>query len=111
MDNAATADLRRLPSVDQVLRTQAAALAIERFGRQATVEAVREALAAARAAGRGIGTEDAAAAALANLEADAAPRLRPVFNLTGTVLHTNLGRALLAEEAVARRACRHEPRR
>jgi L-seryl-tRNA(Ser) seleniumtransferase len=93
--------LRRLPAVDRVLRTPEAAAAIARHGRSQTVRAVREALAAARDAGGGDATAASVAAAAAErLDAALRPKLRPVFNLTGTVLHTNLGRALLAEEAV-----------
>jgi L-seryl-tRNA(Ser) seleniumtransferase len=91
---------QRLPSVDQVLRTPTAALAIEQYGRSAVVDAVRAALASARKDRQVLPGDELAAAALALLEARAQPSLRPVFNLTGTVLHTNLGRALLAQAAI-----------
>lgn len=94
------AALRKLPSVDEVIRTPVAAAASERFGRGAVVAAVRAVLAAARARGEADGAEAFAQQALIRLEAQAQPNLKPVFNLTGTVLHTNLGRALIAEAAV-----------
>jgi len=96
------AALRRLPSVDEVLRHPEAASGIGRFGRQAMLGAVRALLAEAReAVMRGEAAPEAAAlaeAAAAQLAA-VKPSLRPVLNLTGTVLHTNLGRARIAEVA------------
>ncbi|MCS0504969.1 L-seryl-tRNA(Sec) selenium transferase [Ancylobacter mangrovi] len=98
--------LRDLPSVDLVLKTPAARLAAERFGRAAATGAVRAALEEVRRfllAGQlaSLPSPDHVALAAGDALARAARgRLRPVFNLTGTVLHTNLGRALLAEEAV-----------
>jgi L-seryl-tRNA(Ser) seleniumtransferase len=96
--------LRDLPSVDQVLKSPLAEATIQRFGRRATTEAVREVLASARAACRAGAAvpepSDVAADALAQLKARDVSSLRPVFNLTGTVLHTNLGRALIAEAAI-----------
>jgi len=98
------ARLRNLPSVDEVMRAEAVSLAVDRFGRPATVSAVRGALAEARKEGKAgtaaLGADHFAAAALSRLAADAEPRLKPIFNLTGTILHTNLGRALLAEDAI-----------
>ncbi len=95
----------RIPSVDEVLRTAVGIVAVERFGRQATVASVRATLDAIRRAIRGglrngAAANDVAAEVLANLESQAKPNVRPVFNLTGTVLHTNLGRAILSEAAV-----------
>jgi L-seryl-tRNA(Ser) seleniumtransferase len=101
MAKTAAAALRKLPSVDEVLRTTAAKAVIERFGRSAVVGAVRRVLAESRARGAVPDKPDEMideAAAL--LEAEEKPSLRPVFNLTGTILHTNLGRALLAEPAI-----------
>jgi L-seryl-tRNA(Ser) seleniumtransferase len=97
--------LRALPSVDDVLKADAATVAVARFGRPAAVAAVRQAIAATRAALRAgkmpsSESEAIAGTALATLAAGARSNLRPVFNLTGTVLHTNLGRALIAEPAV-----------
>jgi len=100
MPSTQNADLRALPSVDEVLRTRLATVAVDRFGRMAVVEAVRATLAVARVDRTPVGAEHAAASALARLEARESRRLKPVYNLTGTVLHTNLGRALIAEAAI-----------
>jgi L-seryl-tRNA(Ser) seleniumtransferase len=101
MANTQAQDRRGLPSVDAVMRSVAAQVAAARFGHQAVVGAVRLELAELRRNGLAIAADDAGALALARLEAADAPRLKAVYNLTGTVLHTNLGRALVAEAAIA----------
>jgi len=96
----------RLPSVDQVLRSAVGVAASARFGHDATVGAIRRTLATLRESAHGEGSPIPEAAAIAAeatqlLERGDAPSLRRVFNLTGTVLHTNLGRAVLPESAIA----------
>ena len=91
-----------LPSLDALLRAPAAGALLQRFGRHATTEALRTELADRRA--RRIVRPSAGA--LIDAAADALARRfsasqRPVFNLTGTVLHTNLGRAPLPPDAAA----------
>jgi L-seryl-tRNA(Ser) seleniumtransferase len=96
----------RLPSVDAVLRTSAGALSVHRFGHGATVAAIRMVLNSTREARRKGATPAMDASSLARCALQAlqqadASSLRRVFNLTGTVLHTNLGRAVLPESAIA----------
>ena len=106
MNDAGSPSQPRLPSVDQVLRTDAGAAATARYGHKATVGGIRRTLSRLREAARAEATAKADAAAIADeaarlLEREDAPSLRRVFNLTGTVLHTNLGRAVLPESAIA----------
>ncbi len=91
-----------LPSVDAVLRLPDVARLEAGHGRSALVDAVRCVLAAQRERCGESRPDDAAISAevAALLTKRATPALRPVFNLTGTVLHTNLGRAVLSEAAV-----------
>ena len=98
----------RPPSVDRALGWPALAPLLEEYGRQSALTAVRALIDDLRPrvmSGELTGdafAEGPFAARLASALARAeAPRLKRVFNLTGTVLHTNLGRAPLPEEAVA----------
>ncbi len=98
---------RRIPSIDVLLAAPGAGALVERFGRPATVEALRAAADAMREAlasgaapapveGAGWYLERARGA----LESASVPSLRRVINATGVVIHTNLGRAPLAAEAL-----------
>lgn len=99
------ADLRSLPSVDQVLKAPAVAPFIKSHGRTVVTDELRKVLAEIRDAVRAGGVLPDEAGVIASLASRLSylekSNLRPLFNLTGTVLHTNLGRALLAEEAIA----------
>jgi L-seryl-tRNA(Ser) seleniumtransferase len=95
----------RLPAVHVLLAAPACQPLVATYGREQTVNALRELLAGLRA---GLLQGDAADTSEAGLLAALAERLaaanrsplRRLFNLTGTVLHTNLGRALLPDVAV-----------
>jgi L-seryl-tRNA(Ser) seleniumtransferase len=90
---------RQLPSVDRLLHQPAIQELLQIAPRGAVVEAVRESLEAARArrAGPPDHWEDDVRERLARR---AGSSLQPVLNATGVVLHTNLGRAPLAAEAI-----------
>ncbi|MBI2976275.1 MAG: L-seryl-tRNA(Sec) selenium transferase [Chloroflexi bacterium] len=95
--------LRQLPSVEALLRQSDDLIAA--YGRPLVVDALREAVEAARATIRNGGPIPTPAqltdAARVRLGHRLAPTLAPVINATGVIIHTNLGRAPLSPEAVA----------
>jgi L-seryl-tRNA(Ser) seleniumtransferase len=92
-------NLRDLPSVDELAGHEL----LEQAPRPLAVEAARSALARAREEIRaGHDPGDLGLRALGELEAATSPGLRRVLNATGVIVHTNLGRAPLAESALQR---------
>lgn len=95
----------QLPAIDKQLRDASFSALLNNFGHTQVVNTLREMLEAAREHIRlqdklPPWNEDWAAQAKEKLEASQRSALQSVFNLTGTVLHTNLGRALQAETAI-----------
>ncbi len=95
--------LRDLPSVDALVGSDELRELVEAHGRTGVVEATRSVLARAREEiAAGFEPDDLPAAIARDLAQRSQPRLRPVLNATGVIVHTNLGRAPLAEEALRR---------
>jgi L-seryl-tRNA(Ser) seleniumtransferase len=95
--------LRSLPAVDAVLRDPVGEELAGSYGRAAVASAIRGALDGLRqeivAGGKPEISERAVAAAASRILSGRG--LRRVVNATGVVLHTNLGRSVLSERAVA----------
>jgi L-seryl-tRNA(Ser) seleniumtransferase len=93
---------RALPSVNALIESDAVRPLLGRAPRALVVDAVRAVIDAARRAPDSAprGEQEWAAAIGHELAHAERPSLRPVLNATGVVLHTNLGRAPLAEPAL-----------
>jgi L-seryl-tRNA(Ser) seleniumtransferase len=101
----AASALRRIPSVDQLLTSDAGRGLVAQHGRELVTRAVRETLDAVRASLKdGDGPPPDAGAILgrvrARIETKRAPKLCRVINATGVILHTGLGRAVLPAAAL-----------
>ncbi|MDH4099039.1 MAG: L-seryl-tRNA(Sec) selenium transferase [Nitrospirota bacterium] len=98
------AELRRLPSVEEVLQVPALAPWIETLSRAVVTAVVRDQLASIRKAvvdGADCPDESAIHGRIAAaLKQKSLSTLRPVINATGVILHTNLGRAPLSKAAI-----------
>ncbi len=92
---------RNLPSVSSLLETAGVKSLLERHPRRVVVDAVRSTVDAARVEEAAPRTQEQWIESIAAaVRSNTLPSLRRVFNATGVILHTNLGRAPIADDAV-----------
>jgi L-seryl-tRNA(Ser) seleniumtransferase len=92
---------RDLPSVNKLLETSGVKSLLEQHPRSVVVDAVRSTVDAARNAGGAQRTEQQWVDSITSAVHQATrPSLRRVINATGVIIHTNLGRAPLADSAI-----------
>lgn len=91
---------QRPPAVDKALAWPGMQTLIASHGRALVLDSLRAALELWRS-GEISDQPTLVATVQQRIERTLAPSMRPVLNLTGTVLHTNLGRAPLPPEALA----------
>lgn len=105
-----TATLKDLPQIEGLLLRPAIAALVRDYSRAETVDALRDAVAELRRDLQGETPPPAlpdfsgpgfAASVARRIMSARAPSLRPVVNATGIIIHTNLGRARLAPQAIA----------
>lgn len=96
-----------LPGVDRLLREPEVALLLAEHGHslvageaRALLDGLRAQAVAGTLGADAVHSAVLAQALTARVSARLAPRMKRVLNLTGTVIHTNLGRALLADAAL-----------
>ena len=110
--NSISSSLKALPSIDKMLNAKSLQSSIDKFGHESVKEEVRRQIDSLRSS---LLREDEQSVAWITsadffesfclnvsqaVKAQFSSSLIPVFNLTGTVVHTNLGRASLPQEAV-----------
>lgn len=95
-------DARRdLPSVSTLLETPGVRSLLDKHPRRLVLDAIRSAVDAARGEGAVQKSEQQWIDSITfALRTSARPSLRRVINATGVILHTNLGRAPLADSAI-----------
>ena len=105
-------NFRVIPAIDELRQRDEVRVLETRFGADATTDALRrgaDQVRSAITAGAGPGSADVATTEITRiaeglLSAGARGSLRPVINATGVIIHTNLGRAPIADAALERLA-------